>query len=144
MGSSPHDTKDPPCTKADSCEICQIETHMAAGITVDSVEICQMISDADCGVVLPGFESRRRLDVCKCIVLSRHMGTLNNRRATIPFVRLVEREERREAPDHLKGVLPQNWGGTEQNHTITCMVLKAKANDRRKNLPLSRDEFRGP
>ncbi|GFV91416.1 HTH_Tnp_Tc3_2 domain-containing protein [Trichonephila clavipes] len=26
-----------------------------------------------------------------------------------------------------------NWGGTEQNPTVTCMVLKAKANDRRKN-----------
>ncbi|GFV57645.1 hypothetical protein TNCV_3132331 [Trichonephila clavipes] len=29
-----------------------------------------------------------------------------------------------------QGVLPQNWGGTEQNRTVTCMVLKATANDR--------------
>ncbi|GFX86833.1 hypothetical protein TNCV_3751061 [Trichonephila clavipes] len=35
-------------------------------------------------------------------------------------------------------------GGTEQNRAVTCMVLKAKANDRRKNLVLHRDEFHGP
>ncbi|GFT13968.1 hypothetical protein TNCV_2616001 [Trichonephila clavipes] len=34
--------------------------------------------------------------------------------------------------------------GTEQNRTATCMVLKAKAIDRRKNLALSRDEFCRP
>ncbi|GFU27415.1 uncharacterized protein TNCV_3323281 [Trichonephila clavipes] len=35
-----------------------------------------------------------------------------------------------ETPDHHQGVIPQkNWGGNEQNHTVTCMVLKAKAND---------------
>ncbi|GFW61431.1 hypothetical protein TNCV_346791 [Trichonephila clavipes] len=56
-----------------------------------------------------------------------------------------QREERwREGPDHPQGALPQNWGETEQNSTVTCMVLKAKANDRRKNLVPSRDEFRGP
>ncbi|GFV72900.1 hypothetical protein TNCV_1974471 [Trichonephila clavipes] len=46
-------------------------------------------------------------------------------------------------PDHPQEVLPQNWGGTEQNRAVTCMVLKAKANDKRKNLVLSRNEFRG-
>ncbi|GFX38777.1 hypothetical protein TNCV_4748471 [Trichonephila clavipes] len=30
-------------------------------------------------------------------------------------------------------VLPQNCGGTEQCCTVTCMELKAKANDRRKD-----------
>ncbi|GFV70655.1 uncharacterized protein TNCV_3842341 [Trichonephila clavipes] len=35
------------------------------------------------------------MDVCKCIVPSRHGGTLNSRRAASPLVRLVEREERR-------------------------------------------------
>ncbi|GFU09233.1 hypothetical protein TNCV_1122381 [Trichonephila clavipes] len=45
------------------------------------------------------------------------------------------------APDHPQGVLPQNWGGTEQNRTVTCMVLKA--NDRCENLALRHDEFRG-
>ncbi|GFV39291.1 hypothetical protein TNCV_1229931 [Trichonephila clavipes] len=43
--------------------------------------------------------------------------------------------------DHPQGVLPQNWGETKQNRTVTCMVLKAKANDRRKNLALRRDKF---
>ncbi|GFX30475.1 hypothetical protein TNCV_3461261 [Trichonephila clavipes] len=47
-------------------------------------------------------------------------------------------------PDHTQGVLPQNWGGTEQSRTVTCMVLKAKANDRRKNLALRWNEYRGP
>ncbi|GFX27451.1 transposable element Tcb1 transposase [Trichonephila clavipes] len=32
------------------------------------------------------------MDVCKCIVPSRHGGTLNSRRAASPLVRLVERE----------------------------------------------------
>ncbi|GFU24195.1 uncharacterized protein TNCV_2007711 [Trichonephila clavipes] len=84
------------------------------------------------------FESRRRHG---CLW---HGGTLNNHRATSPLVRLEEGEERWEAYDHPKGVLPQNWGRTEQNSTVTRVVLKAKANDRRKNLALHRDEFRGP
>ncbi|GFS84491.1 hypothetical protein TNCV_4606711 [Trichonephila clavipes] len=53
-------------------------------------------------------------------------------------------KERWEASGHSQGILPQNWGGTEQNPTVTCLVLKAMANDRRKILTLSRDEFRGP
>ncbi|GFW52313.1 hypothetical protein TNCV_2427601 [Trichonephila clavipes] len=57
-----------------------------------------------------------------------------NRLAASPLVRLVVGEERCEAPDHPQSVLPQNWGGTEQNRTVTCMMLKAKINDRRKNL----------
>ncbi|GFW57176.1 uncharacterized protein TNCV_540931 [Trichonephila clavipes] len=32
-----------------------------------------------------------------------------------------------------EGFLPLNWGETDQNRTVTCRVLKAKANDRRKN-----------
>ncbi|GFW70328.1 hypothetical protein TNCV_5131541 [Trichonephila clavipes] len=46
-------------------------------------------------------------------------------------------EERWEAPDHSQGVLPQNWDGTEQNRTVTCMVHEAKANVWHKNLALS-------
>ncbi|GFT15810.1 hypothetical protein TNCV_3314241 [Trichonephila clavipes] len=34
------------------------------------------------------------------------------------------------------GVIPQNWGGTKPNHTVTCMVFKATANDRRTSSPL--------
>ncbi|GFT24381.1 uncharacterized protein TNCV_3252291 [Trichonephila clavipes] len=75
------------------------------------------------------------MDVCKCIVPLRHWGALNNRRAASPLVWLVEGEERWEAPGHSQGFLPPNWGGTEQNRTVTYMVLKAKAvkNDRSKN-----------
>ncbi|GFX80275.1 hypothetical protein TNCV_2642911 [Trichonephila clavipes] len=65
-------------------------------------------------------------------VPSRHGGTLKNRRATSPLVRLVvARDERCEANSLLQGVQPQNWGGTELNRTVTCMLLKATANDRR-------------
>ncbi|GFV06572.1 uncharacterized protein TNCV_2948941 [Trichonephila clavipes] len=84
------------------------------------------------------------MDVCKCIGPSRHEVTLNSRRAACPLVGLVEVEERWEAPDHPQGILPQNWGGTEQTRTVTCMVLKAKSNDRRRNLALSRSGFRAP
>ncbi|GFX08246.1 uncharacterized protein TNCV_3267371 [Trichonephila clavipes] len=83
------------------------------------------------------------MDVCKCTVPSQLGGTLNSRRAANPLAKLEE-EERWEAPNQPQGVLPKNWGGTEQNLTVTCMLLKAKANDRRKNLALSRDEFHGP
>ncbi|GFV59196.1 uncharacterized protein TNCV_2339371 [Trichonephila clavipes] len=47
-------------------------------------------------------------------------------------------------PDHSQvSSLSQNWGGKEPNRTVTCMVLKATANDRR-HLALCHDEFRGP
>ncbi|GFU53232.1 uncharacterized protein TNCV_2952731 [Trichonephila clavipes] len=83
------------------------------------------------------------MEVCKCIVPSRHGGTLNSCRAASPLVRLVEGEERWEVFDHPQSVLPLNWGGTELNRTITCMVLKATANDRR-HIVHCHDEFRGP
>ncbi|GFW62065.1 hypothetical protein TNCV_1684961 [Trichonephila clavipes] len=44
---------------------------------------------------------------------------------------LVEREERWEASDNSQSVLPLNWGGTELNRTVPCMVLKLTANNRR-------------
>ncbi|GFV00159.1 uncharacterized protein TNCV_4058301 [Trichonephila clavipes] len=55
-----------------------------------------------------------------------------NRRAARLLVWLVEGKERWEAPGHPQGFLPLNWGGTEQNRTVTCIVLKAKAKNRRK------------
>ncbi|GFW09833.1 uncharacterized protein TNCV_4251621 [Trichonephila clavipes] len=76
------------------------------------------------------------MDVCKCTVPLRHGGTLNSHRAASSVVWLVEREEKLEAPGHPQGFLPLNWGGTEQNSTFTCMVLKAKANGRCKNSSL--------
>ncbi|GFS87376.1 hypothetical protein TNCV_422471 [Trichonephila clavipes] len=50
--------------------------------------------------------------------------------AAHPVEWLMEGEKRWEAPEH--PVLPQNWDGTEENRKVTYMVLKAKANDRRK------------
>ncbi|GFT17546.1 uncharacterized protein TNCV_4807841 [Trichonephila clavipes] len=76
-----------------------------------------------------GSNPREGENVCKCIVSSRYGSTLNSRRVTSPLVRLVEGEERWEAFDHPQSVLPQNWGGNEQNRTVTCMMLKAKVND---------------
>ncbi|GFV00393.1 uncharacterized protein TNCV_3643711 [Trichonephila clavipes] len=71
-------------------------------------------------------------------------STLNSCRAASPLVRFMEGEERWESPDHFQGVLPENWGGTEQNRTLPCMVLNAKVNGMRKILALSHGEFRGP
>ncbi|GFX90279.1 uncharacterized protein TNCV_3848541 [Trichonephila clavipes] len=83
------------------------------------------------------------MDVCKCIVPSWHGGTLNSHRAASSLVRWVEGEERWEALTTPQSVLPLNWGETELNCSVTCMVLKATANDRR-HLALCRDESRGP
>ncbi|PRD25219.1 UNVERIFIED_CONTAM: zinc finger protein [Trichonephila clavipes] len=46
-------------------------------------------------------------------------------------MRLVKEKERWEATNHLQGVLPYNWGGTEASRTVTFGVLKATANDMR-------------
>ncbi|GFX34897.1 uncharacterized protein TNCV_2328371 [Trichonephila clavipes] len=73
-----------------------------------------------------------------------HGGTLNSRCATSPLERFVEGKESLEAPDHHRDFLFQNWGETEPNYTVTCMMLKAKANDRCRNLDFSRDEFHLP
>ncbi|GFU98585.1 hypothetical protein TNCV_3654161 [Trichonephila clavipes] len=54
------------------------------------------------------------------------------------------REERWNALDFRQGVLPQYWGGNEANHTVTCMMLKATDNDRRKIPAHCRNEFRRP
>ncbi|GFW55624.1 hypothetical protein TNCV_120081 [Trichonephila clavipes] len=45
-----------------------------------------------------------------------HGGTLNSHGASSPFMRLVEGEERWEASDHHRGVLPPNWRGTEKSN----------------------------
>ncbi|GFV58163.1 hypothetical protein TNCV_687701 [Trichonephila clavipes] len=57
-----------------------------------------------------------------------HGGTLNSRRAASPLVRLADGEERREALDP-QDVFSLNWDGIELNRTVTCIVLKATAND---------------
>ncbi|GFX80981.1 transposable element Tcb2 transposase [Trichonephila clavipes] len=98
-----------------------------------------------CSTLLDGLGSNpgEDVDVCKCIVPLQHGCTLNSRRAASPFVKLVEGEERWVASDHTQGVLPQNWDEIELNCSVTCMVLKAMANDRR-HLALCHGEFRGP
>ncbi|GFS89990.1 hypothetical protein TNCV_507111 [Trichonephila clavipes] len=98
-----------------------------------------MVSDADCRIIAvgPGFESRRRQG-CKSIAPSRYGDTLSSRQAASPLGKLVEREERLEALDHLQGVLSQNWSEIQQIRIVLCIVLKAKPNDRHKNVVLSR------
>ncbi|GFU21562.1 cullin-4A [Trichonephila clavipes] len=71
------------------------------------------------------------MDVCKCVVPTRHGDSLNSRRAANPLVRLAEGEERWEAPDHPQGILPLNWGEPKLSNSVTGMVLKTTANDRR-------------
>ncbi|GFU84519.1 hypothetical protein TNCV_1818511 [Trichonephila clavipes] len=58
-------------------------------------------------------------------------------RAASPLQRLLEGKERWEASNQPQGRLPQNWGGTKQNRTTICLVLKAKSNHRRENLALA-------
>ncbi|GFV36457.1 uncharacterized protein TNCV_2235041 [Trichonephila clavipes] len=47
-------------------------------------------------------------DVCKCILPLQQGSTLNSRQAASLLVRLMDGEDRWEAPDHSQGVLPQN------------------------------------
>ncbi|GFW10946.1 uncharacterized protein TNCV_4459211 [Trichonephila clavipes] len=78
------------------------------------MEIVFAIVLRDCSVtlttVLLGLNSNpgEGMDVCKCIVLSRHGATLNSRRDSSALVRFVEEEYCWEVPDYTQGVLPQN------------------------------------
>ncbi|GFW18827.1 hypothetical protein TNCV_5132801 [Trichonephila clavipes] len=63
-------------------------------------------------------------------------GNLNSLRDASPLVRLVEGEKRWEVSALPQSLLTQNWDGTESKHTVTCMVLKATANDRHTTSPL--------
>ncbi|GFS62103.1 hypothetical protein TNCV_476601 [Trichonephila clavipes] len=76
-------------------------------------------------------------------MLSPHGGT-QNKPSSRKFSREFDGRGREGEAKDPQGGLPQNWGGTEQNRTVKCMVLKAKANDRHKNLALRWDVFRGP
>ncbi|GFX11303.1 uncharacterized protein TNCV_2803671 [Trichonephila clavipes] len=67
---------------------------------------------------------------------------LNSRLAASPLGGLVEGKERWETPDQPQGFVPLNWGGTEQNLTVTCMVLRLMTEV--KILALCHDEFCGP
>ncbi|GFV94338.1 hypothetical protein TNCV_2267921 [Trichonephila clavipes] len=48
--------------------------------------------------------------------------------ATSSLVKVEEGEERWDAPDHPQGY-PSKLSGNESNRTVTCMVLKATANE---------------
>ncbi|GFT86458.1 hypothetical protein TNCV_3259551 [Trichonephila clavipes] len=65
-----------------------------------------VVSDTDNYAVGPRFESGEGMDIRQYKGPLRHENTLNSRRAASPLMRLVEEEERWEAPDHLQGVLP--------------------------------------
>ncbi|GFX01172.1 uncharacterized protein TNCV_4581381 [Trichonephila clavipes] len=108
-------------------------SHLSTGTSQGIDEWCNIPQDQFDNLIL---SRPRRLP-------SRHGGTLNSRRAASPLVGLVEGKEMWEALDHPQGVLPQNWGETELNRSVTCMVLKGTANDRR-HQALCHDEFRGP
>ncbi|GFV16099.1 uncharacterized protein TNCV_3378631 [Trichonephila clavipes] len=84
------------------------------------------------------------MEDCKCIVPPRHGGTINSCQDTSPLMKLVAGEVGWGPLTTPSNIFPPNRVGTEQNRTVTCMMLKTKANDKRKNLALHRDEFRGP
>ncbi|GFV77166.1 hypothetical protein TNCV_2108521, partial [Trichonephila clavipes] len=73
----------------------------------------------------------------------RHGVTLKSHHAASLLVRLVDGEERWEALDNPQGVLPHSSSEMEPHHTIACLVLKAKTNDRSKTSPLSSINFVG-
>ncbi|GFV34038.1 TBC1 domain family member 16 [Trichonephila clavipes] len=100
--------------------------------------------ERSCGVfsvdLRPGLEFQRRhgcLQMYSAFVTRGYSKWLLSRNSFCVVGR--RKREAREAPDHHQGVLPQIWGGIEQNHTvITFMVLKATTNDRRTTSPLPR------
>ncbi|GFX86129.1 cullin-4A [Trichonephila clavipes] len=109
------------------------------GLTVDDfvvvvcvfgsvVEACVWLATLTAVPLDLGSNPREDMDVCQCILPSRNGGTFNSRRV-FHEVGGMGREVR--GTGHPQGVLPQNWGETEINSSITCMVLKAMANDRR-------------
>ncbi|GFT93608.1 uncharacterized protein TNCV_677441 [Trichonephila clavipes] len=102
-------------------------------------------SSLDYGSKLRGVSPKALVQLNSATLISHSCNSLSPIRysAASPLVRLVEGEERWEASDHPQGVLLLNWGGTEPNRTVTCMVLKATANDKR-HFALTYDEFRGP
>ncbi|PRD35410.1 UNVERIFIED_CONTAM: hypothetical protein NCL1_11677 [Trichonephila clavipes] len=74
------------------------------------------------------------MDVCKCIVPARHGGTLNSRQTASPLVMLVEREER-------FLITPREIEMEPSKIVLLCMVLKVKANNKRKDLTLAAMNF---
>ncbi|GFU66660.1 uncharacterized protein TNCV_3111441 [Trichonephila clavipes] len=91
--------------------VLQRHTTPSAGVMIwVLLPTIHVVSDADCCAVGPGLNPVEDMDVCKCIVPSRHGGTLNSRRATTPFVRSMEGKEMWEAPEHPQDVFLQKLG----------------------------------
>ncbi|GFU60183.1 uncharacterized protein TNCV_4248881 [Trichonephila clavipes] len=84
-----------------------------------------VVSDADYCAVDLGSNPGEDINVCKCIVPSWQGDAINILRVGSPLVMLVEGKERWETPDHPQCILPQNWGETELNRSVTFMVHKA-------------------
>ncbi|GFX03744.1 hypothetical protein TNCV_2113161 [Trichonephila clavipes] len=74
------------------------------------------------------------MDVCKCILPSRHGGTLNSRQAASPLMRLVAGVKRWEAPDPPPVSSPSKLGWNRPKSY--CHLYGAKANNRRTSSPL--------
>ncbi|GFX32462.1 hypothetical protein TNCV_2173801 [Trichonephila clavipes] len=79
-------------------------------------QIPTVVSDTECCAI--GLNPGEGMDVCKRIMSLKHGDTLNSSRAASLLVRLME-EVGWEALDHRQDALPQNWGGTKPNHTVT-------------------------
>ncbi|GFV34112.1 hypothetical protein TNCV_3630771 [Trichonephila clavipes] len=80
------------------------------------------------------------MDVWNCIVPT----TRHSNRVPSPLVRLVEGEEKWEAPNNPQDVLSHNWGGTKRQivqSPVWCLRLRLT---RGEFLNPCRNEFRGP
>ncbi|GFT80173.1 hypothetical protein TNCV_2241441 [Trichonephila clavipes] len=80
------------------------------------------------------------MDVCKCIVLLQHPGTLNNCQAASPLVRLMEREGKGSGWPLITPELffLQIWLELSQIILLPLWCSKATADDRLTNSPLPR------
>ncbi|GFS77386.1 hypothetical protein TNCV_4566201 [Trichonephila clavipes] len=84
------------------------------------------------------------MDVCKCIVPSRHGSTLNSRRAASSLVRLMEKEEKWEASLTTPKVLSLKIR-EESSQIVVSSAMRSKLwLITVVYVALCRDEFRGP
>ncbi|GFT63594.1 uncharacterized protein TNCV_870521 [Trichonephila clavipes] len=88
-----------------------------------------------------GLNPGEDMDVGKCVVPLRLMGSLNSRRDSSSLVKLVEGEDRWDESSHYQGFLPQNWGRTEPDQPAWCSKLRLTSV---LQLAPCHDEFRGP
>ncbi|GFX88993.1 hypothetical protein TNCV_2852931 [Trichonephila clavipes] len=82
-------------TPPPSCFSMELERFLCEG--VNRLQWLATVTAMPLGL---GLNPGEDMDVYDCIVISRQEGTLNSRGPASPLVRLVELEERWEAPDH--------------------------------------------